>query len=97
MQAADEPALKCALAPGAFCPVPSARGGRGATTAKLSALSIPEVARSLTIAWRHALPNKPRWTARPTANFQLKFVALLSESIRFVATRFVFVAARHVS
>jgi hypothetical protein len=43
MQAADEQALKCALAPDAFCPVTSACDGRGATTAKLSALRIPEL------------------------------------------------------
>jgi hypothetical protein len=57
---ADEQALKCELAPDAFRPVPNAWGARGATTAKLSALRIPELQDALTIAWRHAVPNKPR-------------------------------------
>jgi hypothetical protein len=60
MLMADEQALKCALAPDAFRPVPNAWGARGATTAKLSALRIPELQDALTIAWRHAVPNKPR-------------------------------------
>jgi hypothetical protein len=58
MLMADEQALKCALAPDA--PVPNAWGARGATTAKLSALRIPQLQDALTIAWRHAVPNKPR-------------------------------------
>jgi hypothetical protein len=43
MLTADEQALKCELAPEAFCPVPNAWGAHGATTAKLSALRIPEL------------------------------------------------------
>ena len=37
----DEQALKCEVAPDAFSPIPNAWGARGATTAKLSALSAP--------------------------------------------------------
>jgi hypothetical protein len=60
MLTADEQALKCALAPDAFRPVPNGWGARGATTAKLSALRTPELQDALTIAWRHAVPNKPK-------------------------------------
>jgi hypothetical protein len=56
----DEQALKCELAPDAFTPVPNAWGIRGATTAKLSALSVPELQDALTIAWRHAIAAKGR-------------------------------------
>lgn len=56
----DEQALKCELAPGTFTPVPNAWGARGATTAKLSALSVPELQDALTIAWRHAIATKGR-------------------------------------
>ena len=58
--APDEQALKCELAPGTFTPVPNAWGARGATTAKLSALSVPELQDALTIAWRHAIATKGR-------------------------------------
>ena len=55
----DEQALKCAVAPDAFSPIPNAWGVRGATTAKLSALTATELRDALTIAWRHALAKKP--------------------------------------
>jgi hypothetical protein len=58
MLSPDEQALKCELAPEAFRPVPNAWGTRGATTATLSALRIPELHDALTIAWRHAVPQK---------------------------------------
>jgi hypothetical protein len=56
----DEQALKCELAPEAFSPVPNAWGVRGATTATLSALTVPELQDALTIAWRHAVAVKGR-------------------------------------
>ena len=56
----DEQALKCELAPDAFSPVPNAWGARGATTAKLSALTVPELQDALTVAWRHAIAPKGR-------------------------------------
>jgi hypothetical protein len=52
-----EQALKCTVAPEAFCPVPNAWGQRGATTARLSALKVPELRHALTEAWRRALPH----------------------------------------
>jgi hypothetical protein len=55
----DEQALKCAVAPDAFSPIQNAWGVRGATTAKLSALTATELRDALTIAWRHALAKKP--------------------------------------
>ena len=59
MFATDEQALKCELAPETFSVIPNAWGTKGATTAKLSALSIAELRDALTVAWRHALPRKP--------------------------------------
>jgi hypothetical protein len=53
----EEQALKCAVAPEAFYPVPNAWGQRGATTARLSALTVPELRNALTEAWRRALRN----------------------------------------
>ena len=53
-------ALKCELGPDAFSPVPNVRGARGATTAKLSALTVPELQDALTVAWRHAIAPKGR-------------------------------------
>lgn len=55
----DEQELKCLTAPDAFAPVGNAWGKQGWTTATLAALSGPELARALELAWRHALP-KPR-------------------------------------
>ncbi|MGA8653684.1 MAG: hypothetical protein WB677_24255 [Xanthobacteraceae bacterium] len=54
----DEQALKCELAPDAFSPIPNAWRARGATTARLSALSIPELRDAPTIARRHAISQK---------------------------------------
>jgi hypothetical protein len=54
----DEQALKCEVAPDAFSPIPNAWGARGATTAKLSALSAPELRDALIPAWRRALAKK---------------------------------------
>ena len=57
--APDEQALKCEVAPEAFFPVANAWGMRGATTVRLSALSIPELKDALTVAWRHAVAKNP--------------------------------------
>jgi hypothetical protein len=54
----DQQALKCAVAPEAFSAIPNAWGARGATTAKLSALSVPELRSALTTAWQRALAKK---------------------------------------
>jgi hypothetical protein len=54
----DEQALKREVAPEAFSPVPNAWGARGATTAKLKALTVEELRDALALAWRHALPKK---------------------------------------
>jgi hypothetical protein len=54
----DEQALKCEVAPEAFSPVPNAWGARGATTAKLNALTVEELRDALALAWQHALPKK---------------------------------------
>ena len=53
----DEQALKCTVAPEAFSPVPNAWGLRGATTAKLAALTVEELRDALALAWQHALPK----------------------------------------
>jgi hypothetical protein len=53
----DEQALKCTVAPEAFSPVPNAWGLRGATTAKLAALTFEELRDALALAWQHALPK----------------------------------------
>src|SRR5580698_2401188 len=60
MFATDEQALKCALAPEAFSVIQNAWGARGATTVKLSEVSVAELRDVLTIAWQHALPAKPQ-------------------------------------
>jgi hypothetical protein len=54
MLTSDQQALKCELAPEAFAPVPNAWGARGATTVKLSAVSMEELRAALTTAWQHA-------------------------------------------
>jgi len=41
----------------AFSPVPNAWGLRGATTAKLAALTVEELRDALALAWQHALPK----------------------------------------
>ena len=59
MFATDEQALKCALAAEAFSIIPNAWGARGATTVKLSKVSVAELHDALTIAWKDAVPAKP--------------------------------------
>jgi hypothetical protein len=54
-----EQALKCELAPEAFAIIPNAWGARGATTVKLSKVSVAELYAALAIAWKHAVPAKP--------------------------------------
>src|SRR5262245_47390625 len=54
----DEQEFKCMMLPEAFTPVPNAWGKRGATTAMLSKLSIPDLKTALQMAWSHALPAK---------------------------------------
>jgi len=51
--APDEQALKCAVAPDAFVALDNAWGGHGWTRAALAALSEPELAAALEMAWRH--------------------------------------------
>ena len=60
----DEQALKCTVAPEAFSPVPNAWGLRGATTAKLAALTVEELRDALALAWQHALPKAKASPAR---------------------------------
>jgi len=55
--ALDEQALKCAVAPEAFAPIPNAWGRRGWTCATLAALSERELAAALEMAWRQAAPK----------------------------------------
>jgi hypothetical protein len=54
----DEQALKCEVAPDAFCRIPNAWGARGATTVTLSAVTAEELRAALATAWRHALVKK---------------------------------------
>ena len=58
MFAPDQQALKCAVAPEAFSPVPNAWGRKGATTGILAKLTVAELRDALEIAWRRALPKK---------------------------------------
>ena len=55
-----EQALKCTLTPEAFAPVPNAWGVRGATTVKLSAVTVAELRDALSLAWRRSLPKRPQ-------------------------------------
>jgi hypothetical protein len=50
----DQQSLKCELAPEAFTPVPNAWGARGATTVKLSAVTVEELRAALITAWQRA-------------------------------------------
>ncbi len=52
-----EQALKCAVAPDAFEPLPNAWGQQGWTIAHLAALSEAELGAALEMAWRHAQPK----------------------------------------
>jgi hypothetical protein len=54
----DEQALKCEVAPDAFSRIPNAWGQRGATTAALAKLTVPELRDALESAWRHAVSKK---------------------------------------
>ncbi len=54
----DEQAFKCEVAPEAFSAIPNAWGARGATTAKLSALTVAELRRALETAWQHAVTKR---------------------------------------
>jgi hypothetical protein len=54
----DEQALKCEVAPEAFSRIPNAWGERGATTAKLTKLTVAELRDALDTAWRHAVAKK---------------------------------------
>ncbi|MGE0061553.1 MAG: MmcQ/YjbR family DNA-binding protein [Xanthobacteraceae bacterium] len=57
--APDEQAMKCAVHPQAFSPVPNAWGAQGWTTAVLSKLTAAEARDALALAFRHAQP-KPK-------------------------------------
>jgi hypothetical protein len=54
----DQQALKCEVAPEAFSRIPNAWGERGATTAKLTKLTVAELRDALETAWRHAVAKK---------------------------------------
>ncbi len=56
----DEQALKCEVAPDAFVPVANAWGARGWTVARLTALSEPELASALALAYARAAPKPKR-------------------------------------
>ena len=62
--APDEQALKCAVAPDAFSPVPNAWGAQGWTVARLDALGVEELGAALALAHAYAGP-KPKRKARP--------------------------------
>jgi hypothetical protein len=55
----DEQALKCMVAPDAFSALPNAWGARGATCAKLGALTMPELRIALVAAWQRAAGLSP--------------------------------------
>ena len=54
----DEQALKCEVAPEAFAKIPNAWGARGATSARLSALTVAELRNAMELAWRRAQAKK---------------------------------------
>lgn len=56
----DEQALKCAVPPDAFAPVPNAWGQQGWTTVTLAALDVEELRIALEMAHRHAVARRPR-------------------------------------
>jgi hypothetical protein len=58
MFAPDEQALKCEITPDAFSAVPNAWGVRGATTVKLSTVTVTELRSALQTAWQRALPKR---------------------------------------
>jgi YjbR len=59
----EEQALKCEVAPDAFVRIANTWGARGATTARLSALTVPELHKALETAW-HRGCAKPRQRPR---------------------------------
>jgi hypothetical protein len=58
--APDEQALKCAVAPDAFAPLPNAWGARGWTVGRLAALSEAELAAALEMCWKHGATKPER-------------------------------------
>ncbi len=58
--APDEQALKCAVHPDGFAALDNAWGRRGWTRATLAALSEPELAAALEMAWRHGAAKANR-------------------------------------
>jgi hypothetical protein len=56
----DAQALKCAVAPNAFSPLPNAWGARGWTLANLAALCEAELAAALELAWSNARARPKR-------------------------------------
>jgi hypothetical protein len=54
----DEQDLKCLVAPEAFARIANAWGRKGATTATLAELTVPELANAIGMAWSHALPKQ---------------------------------------
>ena len=60
----DEQALKCAVAPEAFAPVPGGWGRQGWTMATLAALSEAELAAALDMAWRHGAEKRAKVRTR---------------------------------
>jgi hypothetical protein len=55
----EEQALKCLAAPNAFSALPNAWGARGATSARLAALTVPELRAALVIAWQRSADLSP--------------------------------------
>lgn len=55
----DEQQLKCLLLPDALFPVRNKWGDRGATTARLDALSLAELQSLIDLAYAHAVSKKP--------------------------------------
>ncbi len=62
--APTEQALKCAVAPDAFSPLPNAWGAQGWTLARLAALNEAELAAALEMAWRRAEAKTKRTAKR---------------------------------
>jgi hypothetical protein len=56
----DEQTFKCMLAPDAFSPVPGGWGKLGWTTADLAKLTAAELKSALEMAWKHAVPKRPK-------------------------------------
>ena len=56
----EDQKLKCTVAPEAFQAVPGGWGKQGWTTVMLAELNVRELQQALEIAWRLAVPKKPR-------------------------------------